>query len=174
MTGWFSICILLSLNSSLWAQTVRINEIQSSNASTITDQDGDYSDWIELRNSGFTGINLTGWGLSDDPDEPFKWVFPRILIQPRDYLLIFASGKNRTTVPGELHANFQLRQGGEYLALTYWENGAAAPVDEYAPGFPPQTTDVSYGVLPGGTVRFFNVPTPRGPNDAAAATRTIS
>ena len=60
-------------------QACRINEVVSSNSATIADENGDYSDWIELANEGTTALDLTGWGLSDQPELPFKWVFTRAL-----------------------------------------------------------------------------------------------
>ncbi|MBT4484895.1 MAG: hypothetical protein HOC71_14585, partial [Candidatus Latescibacteria bacterium] len=77
--------------------TPLINEVMSSNASTIQDEDGDYSDWIEIYNPGDSPIDLAGYGLSDRADDPFKWVFPSCIINPGQYLLVFASGKDRKT-----------------------------------------------------------------------------
>jgi len=67
----------------------------SSNGSTLYDEDGDTPDWIELHNSGTVAINLDGYGITDNPSEPYKWVFPAIEIQPQNHLLIYASGKDR-------------------------------------------------------------------------------
>lgn len=75
---------------------VLINEFSSSNISTITDEDGDHSDWIELYNSGALPANLGGYYLSDDARNIKKWTFPAISLKPNNFLLIFASGKNRT------------------------------------------------------------------------------
>lgn len=84
------------------AQELRINEMMASNAFTIADEDGDYEDWIELFNSGSQIINLEGFGLSDNYDNPFKWVFPDISIEPGAYLLVWASGKDRKPLAGGL------------------------------------------------------------------------
>lgn len=92
---------LLFLNSAALAQQIAINEVMASNASTIADEDGDYEDWIELYNYGEEPINLEGFGLSDNYDNPFKWVFPNLTIEPGQYLLVWASGKDRRPVPGE-------------------------------------------------------------------------
>ncbi|MAZ64842.1 MAG: hypothetical protein CMG51_00730, partial [Candidatus Marinimicrobia bacterium] len=67
----------------------------SSNGSTVYDEDGDTPDWIELYNSGTAGIDLGGYGITDNPTEPYKWIFPAIEIQPQNHLLIYASGKDR-------------------------------------------------------------------------------
>lgn len=81
------------------AQQLRINEIMSSNSGAITDSDGDASDWIELYNAGTSSINLAGYGLSDKADQPFLWTFPEYEMAAGDYLLVFASGKDRKEIP---------------------------------------------------------------------------
>ena len=76
-----TILILLPAFFSVAGQGIRINEIMSSNSATIADEDGDYSDWIELYNSGKDTVDLQGWGLSDNHDKPFKWIFPHKFIK---------------------------------------------------------------------------------------------
>jgi hypothetical protein len=76
-------------------QGIVINEIMSSNASILTDEDGEYEDWIEILNTGTSEVSLNGYGLSDQPSQPFKWVFPDITLNPNEYLVVFASGKDR-------------------------------------------------------------------------------
>ncbi|MCK5078056.1 MAG: lamin tail domain-containing protein, partial [Calditrichia bacterium] len=93
------IIILILSFTIINGQNVVINEVMSSNSFTIIDEDGDYPDWIELYNYGTTPIDLNGFGLSDDITEPLKWTFPQVTIQPDDYLLLFASDKNRINVP---------------------------------------------------------------------------
>lgn len=72
-----------------------LNEYQSSNLTGILDEDGDTSDWIEVYNAGPGTVNLTGYGLSDDQNQPFKWVFPDVALAAEDHLLVFASDKDR-------------------------------------------------------------------------------
>ncbi|MDP5957276.1 MAG: chitobiase/beta-hexosaminidase C-terminal domain-containing protein, partial [Candidatus Marinimicrobia bacterium] len=87
--------LIIVFCSWIGAQSVQFNEIMSSNGATIYDEDGDTPDWIELYNSGDNNINLNGHGITDDPSDPFKWVFPNIEISPQDYILLFASEKDR-------------------------------------------------------------------------------
>jgi hypothetical protein len=72
------LCLLLAIGCvpTVSAQGMVINEIQSANSKTIADEDGDHPDWIELYNAGTTAVDLAGYGISDDADTPFKWVFP--------------------------------------------------------------------------------------------------
>jgi autotransporter-associated beta strand protein len=91
----FYILLAWAIPSARTHAQIVINEIQSSNDQTITDEDGDASDWIELHNPSTNPVNLDGWGLSDDPALPMKWAIPAHTIPPGGYLLIWASGKNR-------------------------------------------------------------------------------
>jgi len=93
-----SILILLVfvfLFNSAVSQNVVINEVMSSNFTAIQDEDGDFEDWFELYNTGSEPVNLNGYGLSDNKSNLFKWIFPDIILQPKEFLLIFASGKDR-------------------------------------------------------------------------------
>lgn len=143
-----------------------INEFLASNNRNLADRDGEFSDWIELRNTGTTVLNLAGWTLTDDPNQPTRWTLPATNLSAGAYLLVFASGKDRAVAGAELHANFSLNAGGEYLALFAPE--ANQPASEFAPEYPAQQTDISYGVSDG-QLRFFNPPTPRSANGAGFA-----
>ena len=90
----FCIFFALSLNF-LKSEQVVINEIMSANASTVADEDGDYTDWIELYNVSAEKVSLNTYWLSDDPSDIFKWHFPDISVEPDGHLLIFASDKDR-------------------------------------------------------------------------------
>ena len=76
-----------------------INEVLTANGSTIHDEDEDYRDWLEIFNLGDSPVNLEGYGLSDDEADLFRWVFPSIILEPGEHLMVFASGKNRTILP---------------------------------------------------------------------------
>lgn len=98
---------------------LHINEAMAMNTDTLADEDGEYEDWIELYNSGDEAVNLYGFGLSDKVDDPFRWEFPEIIIEPESYLLVFASGKDRNPQPGlSPHTNFRISRSGETLVLT--------------------------------------------------------
>ena len=128
--------------AAVFSQSLVLNEIMSSNAVALADEDDDYPDWIELYNAGSTSINMEDYGLSDDPEEPFRWIFPDITLQSGEYLVVFASGKNRKPVNGNLHTDFSISAEGEPLLLTT-PNGQL--VDSvYSP---PLQTDISYGRL---------------------------
>lgn len=104
-----------------FTQDVVINEICSSNQTIITDAYDEFSDWIELYNNSNSTIDLKNFGLSDDVNEPRKWIFPQIEIKPKSYLLVFASKKNEK-IGEELHTNFKINSSGETLILTNYQS----------------------------------------------------
>jgi hypothetical protein len=95
-----------------------VNEVMTSNKTTFTDEDGDYPDWLEILNTGSSPVNLSGYSLSDRAEKPGKWVFPDVVLEPGEYLIVFASGKNRRDeTNGYLHTNFRLKADGEIVRL---------------------------------------------------------
>ena len=129
----------------LRAGDVVINEFMAANATVLADEDGDHSDWIELYNRGAAAVDLEGWCLTDDASAPAKWRFPSVAIEPGAHLLVFASGKDRRDPAAPLHTSFRLSADGEYLALVMPDGRTVA--HEFAPSFPPQRTDISYGFV---------------------------
>ena len=85
---------------------VYITELVAKNLGSGADSDGELSDWIELANLGERSVSLEGWHLSDKEEELTAWTIPALILEPGEYVRIFASGKNRTE--GELHTSFAL------------------------------------------------------------------
>ncbi len=135
--------------------SVVINEIMAANDSTLADEDGDYSDWIELFNGDSFTVNLTGYTITDDLAQPGKWVLPNISIAPGEFLLIWCSGKNKTTP--QLHTSFKLSREGEFIGLF---SPTGLVVDTIS--FGEMEGDISLGRLPDGANSWvlFTNPTP--------------
>lgn len=74
---------------------IQISEIVSSSSKGLLDENGDTPDWIELTNEGTSPVNLNGYSLSDNLNQPRKWVLNHYELQPGERLVIFASGKDR-------------------------------------------------------------------------------
>jgi hypothetical protein len=104
--------ILLLIFSPLiiFSQSIRINEVVSSN-SVYFDEDGDSPDWIELYNYGNQTISLDNWTISDNIENLDMWTFPQINLDPDEYLLIWASGKNRSQIS---YSRTYINQGDTY------------------------------------------------------------
>nr|HPJ57184.1 CotH kinase family protein [Kiritimatiellia bacterium] len=149
-----------------------INEVLSSNDSSEQDEDGDYSDWLEIWNDSATAVNLDGWGLSDSDSNPFKWTFGDVTIQAGEFLVVWASSKNRPAVTNgnQLHAGFSISAGGEELLLTQPDGTL---MDRFEPVAIP--TDFSYGRQPDGTGpwKYFTDHTPGAPNTTTGYTAIL-
>ena len=65
-----------------------INEVQSSNLNSITDEYGNHDDWIELYNSAAMPVDITGVQLSDNLAQPGKFIFPSYVLNPNEHLKI--------------------------------------------------------------------------------------
>ena len=131
------------LESRLAMAGVVINEFLADNATNIVDQDGEHSDWIELKNTDAAPVDLAGWYLTDNATNLTKWQFPTTPIGAGGYLKVFASSKNRAVSGQELHTNFGLSKSGEYLALVMPDGTTVA--SSFDP-FPAQIEDVAYGI----------------------------
>jgi len=123
---------------------VIISEILAKNESGVQAEDGERYDWIELYNDSDYAVNLQNWYLTDNSNDLFKWTFPEMTFNAREFLLVFASGLDRTNDVNFLHTNFKLSADGEYLGLIYSDETNI--IDEIAPSFPPLHTDESFGV----------------------------
>ena len=98
---------------------VYINEFMASNATTVADAYGAYSDWIELYNSNAYEVDLSGFGISDSISQPKKYTLPEGTVIPANgYLVIFCSGNEGLTESGELHAPFGLRAYAEDVVFS--------------------------------------------------------
>jgi len=87
------VCFLL-LHHIGFSQIV-INEGCNKNYLSVSDENGDASDWIELYNSGMTPVNLNGYALSDKPTVPNMWIFSNLNIPAGGFTQVFCSQKNR-------------------------------------------------------------------------------
>ena len=149
----------------LLSGTLQISEFMAINNATLADQNGDYSDWIEIHNLTGAPVDLNGWALTDSAGDLMKWRFPAVSIPGMGYLVVFASNKDRAVAGQQLHTNFQLSGGGEYLALVRPDGTVE---HEYAPTYPQQAGDVSYGmttastmetIMPAGVEAKYAIPT---------------
>lgn len=120
-----SICINLEKNDVTDIELVDkdkslvINEVLADNNGGLSDEDGEYTDWIEIYNYGEGEINLKGYGITNDLEEPFYWTFPDINISPKSFIIVRASGKDRKDNLKFLHTNFKINKKGENIYLTH-------------------------------------------------------
>ena len=94
-----------------------INEFLAQNNTINADENGDFSDWVEIYNPNTSSITLNGYFLTDNRAKLNKWKFPNVSLAAQKYMLVWASNKNRVDPTKPLHTNFSLSKDGEYLGL---------------------------------------------------------
>ena len=161
------IFVLMQLTGTCWGQldAVRVNEIMTSSSKGVTDPSGEYCDWIELYNESSVEVDIGGCYLSDNSAQLQKWQFPSpVMIPSKGYLLVYVNDSEQTSpVNGPFQTNFNLSKSGEYLALIAPDGMTV--LHEFAPQYPPQRADVSYGYsqrlgTDPNTCYYFEIPTP--------------
>lgn len=167
---------IYTLDPNLSLPDLVINEILCANISTngLADEDGAQEDWIEIYNRSAQPVNLANWSLSDDPALPGLWTFPARTLNPGQYLIVFASGKDRrpANTSSNLHTNFKLGISGEPLGL-YSPDSPRQFVSGFA-SFPEQRNDVSYGNDLFGSPRYFATPTPGAANGVSSIVGVVA
>jgi hypothetical protein len=95
---------------------VEISEVLASNVATLA-VGATHPDLIELHNPGASAFDLSGMSISDNPNQPQKFVFPAgTTIPAGGYLVLYADGADSS--PGEIHLGFSLKSNegdGVYL-----------------------------------------------------------
>ena len=122
---------------------LRLTEFVADNDGSYPDSDGEASDWIEIHNPGNSPVSTDGLFLTDDFSDRTKWMFPDVAIPGGGYLVVFASGKDRRDPADELHTNFSLSSGGEYLGLIAADG--STPLSQFSPVYPRQFYGVAFG-----------------------------
>ena len=127
---------------------VWINEVMAQNTSTWQDEGGNFADWLELWNPNDEAVDLSGWWMSTDVENPFDWQIPDgITIGPGAYLVVFC---DKEPLEGDLHATFKLSSlGGEDVAL-FGPNVLDNPVVDVIEDMTIQIPDVSLARMPDG------------------------
>ncbi len=155
---------------------VWINEVQPLNVSGIQDRFGERAPWIELFNAGPASLALDGWYLTDNFATPTNWAFPAdAVIQPGQFLVVWADGRPDHNASNELHASFGLNSATGSVALVRSLAGQTLVLDylNYS-GVDP---DRSFGSWPDGQPikrQVFHYVTPGASNNPAALPITVA
>lgn len=138
-----------------------INEFMASNSSTISDEYGDYDDWIEIYNGSSTNLWLGDKYLSDNLASPTKWAFPDTTIGAGGFLIVWADGEPEQ---GPMHTTYKLSKDYEEIGIYNNEASSYALIDSVS--YTSQSTDVSMGRVIDGAFewKFYALPTPGSSN----------
>ncbi len=146
--------------------TVTISELMAADQTVYPDCFGEFPDWVELYNGGQETVNLSGWFLSDDPQELTKWAIPQLVLEPGQRAVIFCSGRDGV-YDGQLHASFSLSASGEDVLLSSY---AGVCIDSVS--FGPSEANSAFAVDPeSGELTTTDYPTPGYANDPAGYER---
>ena len=122
-----------------------ISKIVTKNDTLLKDNNGEYSDYLELYNGYPYKINLNNYHLSDNEYSTNKWTFPDIEIAAKEHLIIFATGNDNCDIPQRIcHTNFKLNSTGETITLT---DPSGNIINKFT--YPIQYPDVPYGYKKG-------------------------
>ena len=153
---------IVLLHSIIGFGQVRLNEMQSSNSTTINDNFGEYDDWVEIYNPTTDSIEIGGLVLKDQLD---TWAIPTgdpsTHLPPNGTFLLWADDN---MAQGIFHTNFKLASGGEFLGL--YASDSVTVIDSIT--IPALIQDQSYMRCETGWISS-NTPSPLAPNDCSAA-----
>ena len=146
---------------------VVINEIMASNTTGPQDESGEYEDWIEIYNRSENQVDLSGAYISDNIDDLQKFEIPAgTILEPKSYLIIWA---DEDQLQGDLHTNFKLASGGEWIGLSSSQGDILDSVR-----FNEQTENLSLSRIPNGTGPFIIKTYTFGQNNETTATNDFS
>jgi hypothetical protein len=155
---FIALTVMLSFSYVANSQQVKINEVMTANASAIMDPENyNFSEWIELYNSGNTSFVISGYFFSNDANNLKKWKIPNTYSIPANGYIIIWMDKLNTG----LHTNFRARSNRELLILS---GSDGIIVDSISVNYP--VRDHSFGRNPDGSNVWstFETPTPRESN----------
>jgi gliding motility-associated-like protein len=153
---------LFALSTFLAPAQILINEVCGANYSDW--QTGDYEDWIELFNASPVAVNIGGFHLSDNPDNPTKWEIPAGTNMPANSrLVVLCASELDNEMNGYLATNFRITQtNGETLLFA---DPGGTILDSYTITVPNQANH-SWGRVTDGAAdwKVFTNPTPGASN----------
>ena len=118
LTLFICLCFTACDSSQVLQKDVYISEVMSNNLTTLSDENGDLVDWIELHNPTDKAINLAGYMITDASDNIDKFIFPEITIKSGEYFIIYANGIEKIDIENRvIHVPFSLSTKGESIFL---------------------------------------------------------
>lgn len=146
-----------------------INEFMAINGDTVSDEMGEFDDWVEILNRDSTPLDLSGFFLSDNSADLVKWIFPvGTQVGVGESVLVWADNEESQ---GPLHAGFKLSGSGETLFLT--SPDGTTVLDAFSFGV--QRENFSSGRLLDGQSQWvtFSGPTPGTSNQVICGYRSF-
>jgi hypothetical protein len=146
--------------------SIYVNEIVAKNETGITDEAGEYEDWIEIFNNSSQPVDLSGFFLSNRYADTKEWEIPAgTVVPPNGYILIWCDGE---VSQGPLHASFSLDKNGEGVYLFSPESSKNVWISSLV--YPALNADQAWGRLPdaGFNTAQLAFPTPLAANQTGS------
>lgn len=140
-----------------------LNEVLARNQ-TLTNLNGHTADWIEIYNPSTNTVDLSDLSLSNDANQPRKWVIQaNTTVGPAGYLIVYCDD---TSPASRENTGFGLGAKGDSVFLFHRPAAGGALLDGVSFGL--QTPDFSIGRFPNGSGTWaLTEPSPAAPNSAA-------
>jgi len=164
--GQNGVILKLDMTPEVPVTGILINEFLASNDAAVTDEFGEYDDYVELYNTNSEPVDIGGLYVTDKLSDPLMWQIPKTdptktTIPAGGYLVLWA---DRQMEQGVLHVDFKLSAGGEQIGLVQVLDETPVFVDSLT--FEEQKTDTAYGRLPDGSDTWAFMPiTPGAENE---------
>jgi len=161
--------IILSLitTSSIKAQELIISELMAKNDDIVADINGNYFDWIEIRNTSDSAINLSNYYFTEKRHAPPKWHLPDTLLAPDEFIIFWASDLNGFD-GRDYHTNFKISADQDSLFLYSSSKHLCSEV-----GINNLCSDCSL-IAWRDKFKLADKPSPNGPNSFAVLTDSLT
>ncbi len=138
---------------------LKITEFMASNGATIKEETGTFADWIEIYNTTSKPIDLGGLYITDDIDDPNKYMIPKTnpaktTVAAGGYIVLWAD--NQTAI-GENHLDFSLKAEIGDVAIVQLRGQSNYFIDQVS--YTNQGRDIAYGRYPESSSVFKYLPT---------------
>ncbi|MBR5382227.1 MAG: lamin tail domain-containing protein, partial [Clostridia bacterium] len=135
-----------------------ISEVMSANSSALPDENGSFSDWVELMNISDEAINLENVSLSDRSDRA-KFIFPSHILEPGETVIVFCDKTNQSQPGTAYHAKFKLSSIKDAVFLFNPSGFTIGSVE-----LPTLNTNESYARMEDGSFEITSLYSPGYPN----------
>ena len=93
-----------------------ISEVMAANSSAVPDENGEYSDWMEIYNGTGADLNLEGVMITNRSDR-ITFPFPSYELKAGEYVIVFATNSYQLDPNLPFHGKFKISSVGETLYL---------------------------------------------------------
>ena len=118
-----------------------ISEVMAANTSAVPDENGEFSDWLEIYNGTGNDLNMEGVMLTNRTDR-ITFPFPAYMLKAGERVIVFADNRYQLEVTKPFHGKFKISSVGAHLYL-YDPNMYL--IDELIT--PTMTADQSYALV---------------------------